>query len=62
MYSKVIQIYIYINICILFSTFSSKLLQDIEYRSLCYTVGPCQNKVFLTYSKVARCDQAQWAR
>ena len=32
-YSKVIQLYIYIF-------FHYSLLQDIEYSSLCYTVGP----------------------
>ena len=42
-YSKVIQLYthnthIYMYICILFHY---GLLQDIEYSSLCYTVGPC---------------------
>ena len=49
-YRKVIQIYIYIHIyvykCvylyILFqSLFHYRLLQDTEYSSLCYTVGPC---------------------
>ena len=43
-YSKVIQlhIYIYIYIYILFHIlFNYGLLQDIEYSSLCYTVGPC---------------------
>ena len=39
-YSKVIQLYIYI--CILFQVlFHYRLLQDIEYSSLCYMVGPC---------------------
>ena len=38
MYSKVIQIYIYIIYHILFHY---GLLWDIEYSSLCYTVGPC---------------------
>ena len=34
--------YICINTCILFQIiFHYKLLQDIEYSSLCYTVGPC---------------------
>ena len=38
-YSKVIQLYIYIYI--LFQIpFYYRLLQDIEYSSLCYTVGP----------------------
>ena len=44
MYSKVIQlyIYIYIYIHILFHIlFHYGLLQDTEYSSLCYTVGPC---------------------
>ena len=46
MYSKVIQFYIYyiiyiIYIYILFQIlFHYRLLQDIEYSSLCYTVGP----------------------
>ena len=40
MYSKVIQLYIYIYI--LFQIlFHYGLLQDIQYSSLCYTVGPC---------------------
>ena len=35
-------IYIYIYIYILFQIlFSYRLLQNIEYSSLCYTVGPC---------------------
>ena len=39
MYSKVIQLYISMY---LFSfIFPYKLLQSIEYTSLCYTVGPC---------------------
>ena len=39
-YGKVIQLYIYISI--LFQTlFHYRLSQDIEYSSLCYTVGPC---------------------
>ena len=56
-YSKVIQFYIYIYIyihthmCIYIYTyiynvpfqilFHYRLLQDIDYSSLCYTVGPC---------------------
>ena len=44
-YSKVIQLYIQlymIYILILFQIlFHYRLLQDIEYSSLCYTVGPC---------------------
>ena len=41
-YSKVIQLYIYIYISILFQfLFHNRLLQDTEYISLCYTVGPC---------------------
>ena len=43
--SKVIQLYIYM--CILFQVlFHYKLLKDIEYSSLCYTVGPCCLPVF----------------
>ena len=38
MYSEVIQLNIYLNIYILFHY---RLLQDIEYSSLSYTVGPC---------------------
>ena len=37
-YSKVIQLYMYNLFQILFRY---RLLQDIEYSSLCYTVGPC---------------------
>ena len=49
-YSKVIQLYIYmciyvymhVYIYILFQiVFHNRLLQDIEYSSLCYTVGLC---------------------
>ena len=37
-----IYIYIYIYICILFQIlFPYRLLQNIEYSLLCYTVGPC---------------------
>ena len=39
-YSKVIQLYIYIYIYFQI-LFHYRLLQDIEYSSLCYTVGPC---------------------
>ena len=39
-YSKVIQLYIHIRI-LLHTLFHYDLLQDIEYSSLCYTVGPC---------------------
>ena len=40
-YSKVILLYIYINIYTLFLySLPYMLLQDIEY-SLCYKVGPC---------------------
>ena len=35
-YSKVIQLYIHVH-----TLFHYGLLQDIEYSSLCYTVGPC---------------------
>ena len=48
MYSKVIQLYIYVyivNIYVYICSFSDyfhyRLLQDIEYSSVCYTVGPC---------------------
>ena len=37
-YSRVIQLYIYILFQILFHY---RLLQDTEYCSLCYMVGPC---------------------
>ena len=40
LYNKVVQFYIYT--CIIFhSLFYDSLLQDFEYSSLCYTVGPC---------------------
>ena len=39
MYSKLIQLYI--QALYLYIYFSFWLLQDIEYSSLCYTVGPC---------------------
>ena len=41
-HSKVIQLYIYVYVYILFQIlFHYKLLQDIEYSSLCCTVGLC---------------------
>ena len=40
MYSKVIQLYIYIYIFFQI-LFHYRFLQDTEYSSLCYTVGPC---------------------
>ena len=42
-YSKVIQFYIYVKriYIFFFSLFHYRLLQDIAYSSLCYTVGPC---------------------
>ena len=46
-YSKVIQRYMYILFQILFHY---RLLQDIEYSSLCYTVGP-----FLSILYIAVC-------
>ena len=40
--SVIYTIYIIYNIYISFQvTFHYRLLQDIEYSSLCYTVGPC---------------------
>jgi len=33
--------YIYIHIYLPFFLFYYRLLQDIEYSSLCYTIGPC---------------------
>ena len=43
LYSK---IHLYIYICILFQIlFHFKLLQDIEYSSPCYTVGPCCSSI-----------------
>ena len=42
LYYKVIHIYIYVYIYILFHIlFHYGLSQDIEYSSLCYTIGPC---------------------
>ena len=36
-------IYIFVCVCVLFFQilFCHRLLQDIEYRSLCYALGPC---------------------
>ena len=49
-YSKVIQlythihVYVYIYVYILFQIlFHFRLLQDTEYSSQCYTIGPCCN-------------------
>ena len=57
-YSKVIQLYIYmcVYICIyiLFQIiFHYRLLKDIEYSSLCYTVGPCY--LYILYIVVCIC-------
>ena len=42
MFNKAIQLYIYIYLSILFQIlFHYRLSPDIEYSSLCYTVGPC---------------------
>ena len=42
MYSKVIQLYIYIHVSILFQIlFPFRLFQNIEQSFLCYTVGRC---------------------
>ena len=40
LHSKVIQLYLHIYI-LFHILFHYGLLQDIEYSSLCYTVGPC---------------------
>ena len=40
-YSRVIQLYIYMYIFFFQILFPYRLLQNIEYSSLCYTVGPC---------------------
>ena len=59
MYKKVIQfcvyniyvciyIYMHIHAYILFQIlFHFRLLQDIEYSSLCYVVGPCLSVLFI---------------
>ena len=45
-----IHIYIYIYIYILFQIiFHYRLLQDTEYSSQCYTVGPCWKKRTFKY-------------
>ena len=42
MYGTVIQLYIYTYTYVLFHIFFHyRVLQDIEYSSLCYTVGFC---------------------
>ena len=46
MYNKVIQLHIYSVIHMytyiyILDYFPFRLLQNIEYNSLCYTVGPC---------------------
>ena len=54
-YSKVIQIYTYICVYIYILSqilFHYKLLQDNEYSSLCYTVGPCLS---ILYTVVCIC-------
>ena len=41
-----IHIHIYMYVCILFQIlFHSRLLQDIGYSALCYTVGPCCSSI-----------------
>ena len=52
MYSKVIQFHIYIHTHILLFPIlfhhGLLLIQDIEYRSLCYMVGPCGLSIWYT--------------
>ena len=49
MYGKVIQFYTYIFMYIPFQiVFPYRLLQHIEYSSLCYTVGPCWSSIVYT--------------
>ena len=45
-YRKVILLYIYVCVCVyiyipLQILFHYRLLQDVEYSSLCYTIRPC---------------------
>ena len=51
MYSKVIQIHMCVCVCVCVCTFSdsfpSWLLQNIEYSSLCCTVGPCRLSIHM---------------
>ena len=47
-YSKMTQIYAHIRI-LFHILFHYGLLSDIEYSSLCYTVGPCCLSVFIVY-------------
>ena len=58
MYSKVIQLYIYISThtCIysFSNSFSFRLLHNIEQRSLCYTAGPCW--LFILNTAVCACQ------
>ena len=49
MYRKVIHIYIHIYISFFQILFHYRLSQDIEYSSLCYTVGPCPDFFFNSY-------------
>ena len=39
-----VELYMYMCVCILFH---SGLLQDVEYSSLCYIVGPCYSPALL---------------
>ena len=56
-YNKVIQLYIYVYI--LFRTlFHYRLLQDIEYSSLCYAVSPCWLSIL--YILVCNWRRRQW--
>ena len=50
MYSKVIQLYIYMHI-LFHIIFHNDLLQDIEYSSPCYAVGPCC--LFIYFLKIS---------
>ena len=47
LFSKVTQLYIYIYILV-YILFHCGLLQDIEYSSLCYAVGPCCLSILYT--------------
>ena len=51
MYSKVIQLYIYIYSILFYILFPYSSLQDIEYSSLCYTAGHCWFTYFILHAQ-----------
>ena len=49
-YSKVIHLYMYMYLFFFQIIYPFRLLQNIEHRSLCYTVGPCWLSILFIFS------------